>query len=347
MVEKGLPAGRRVAEEPTVASSDNKAKTESSLTSMAPAKKVEKSPGAPGEKQASQGSPSAFAATAQIAADPHPTAGSIQQGDEGEVPQCAPSVAIDSEVSPVITEQMVWQFLYPLHLKHPAVLQRLFLLGIYGNLDSQGRMRGGYRGKHILTDAEVRVMTEDIFDTQLHMTPAAASFVRSALLQQQVSLREVYVEQKQQRPAMLVSTKEALSSGCYFVVVLAELRRRIEGLLKALRRGTIRKRAAPEIVHEYSARVFPPFKASKSTCSLMSAVAAHAAAASSYAPARALLRGEHAKAALYTRHPKEERSSGRGQKPENLQCHLAAFTASNRRIHKYAGKLPQPQRNNP
>jgi hypothetical protein len=54
------------------------------------------------------------------------------------------------------------QFMYPENLQHPLAASRLFIFGLYGPLDSQGQLRSGRKGYHILSTYELEAMCEQI-----------------------------------------------------------------------------------------------------------------------------------------------------------------------------------------
>ncbi|KAL8438392.1 hypothetical protein ACSSS7_000241 [Eimeria intestinalis] len=310
MVQKASPIGWRHEEEAIEASSVPKGKTErSSQMSVASAKKLERSSPAPGDRQGLQSSPAAFAAAAPVAAHPQPTAGSLQQSAEGEVLECPPSVAIESEVSAVMTEQMVWQFLCPTHLKHPAVLQRLFLLGIYGNLDLQGRMRGASLQR--LYKFEISQIEDPVFG---------------------------WVDLQTISKFPEVTRHESCTGGCTREDEL------MMNLLKAatllpLKRTSVKDTEActlPCAACQTQLHMTPAAASFVRNALLQQRVSLTIVllwflwrwgAAVHQTPEK---RKQQRKVSFY--------SSDKGQKPEKLQCHLAVFTANNRRIHKYAGK---------
>ena len=61
-------------------------------------------------------------------------------------------------------------FIFPKHIQHPLTAGRLFIYSLYGPLDSDSKIRSGYKRMHVLKDYELESMCmqldrEDIIST--------------------------------------------------------------------------------------------------------------------------------------------------------------------------------------
>lgn len=64
-------------------------------------------------------------------------------------------------------------FLFPQNLQHPLAASRLFIFGLYGPLDTEGRLRSGIGGNHVVSEYELEAMCEqtereDLVQIYLH-----------------------------------------------------------------------------------------------------------------------------------------------------------------------------------
>lgn len=61
-------------------------------------------------------------------------------------------------------------FIFPKHIQHPLTAGRLFIYSLYGPLDSDNKIRSGYKRMHVLKDYELESMCmqldrEDVIST--------------------------------------------------------------------------------------------------------------------------------------------------------------------------------------
>jgi hypothetical protein len=140
------------------------------------------------------------------------------------------------------------KFLFPSNLEHPESTGRLMLFAKYGPVDENGRLHGGRGGKHVHTDAEIRLMiknetTEALYGMFTKPRDTVELIVEQLL---PVALRHNYTQSEIKRMLKEVplDSDARMDYACLQELILENEEKRLQMLVKGGAKAIIKERGA-------------------------------------------------------------------------------------------------------
>lgn len=156
-----------------------------------------------------------------------------------------------------VTWSRLQNFLFPANLEHPESTGRLELLAHHGPVDENSCLRGGRGGKHVHTDAEIRLMikndTREAMFAVIDKPRDTAKVVVDQLLPLALVRNYTLPEIKQILKDVPVGSNGHMDFADVQDAILANQQRRLKALVKDRGRGVLKERG-PVVPYQSSAR---------------------------------------------------------------------------------------------
>lgn len=145
-----------------------------------------------------------------------------------------------------VTWSRLQNFLFPANLEHPESTGRLELFAHHGPVDENSRLRGGRGGKHMHTDAEIRLMikneTREALFAVIDKPRDTARVVVDQLLPVALLHNYTLSEIKQILKDVPVGSNGQMDFADIQDAILANQQRRLKALVKDRGRGVLKER---------------------------------------------------------------------------------------------------------